>query len=142
MKSMKNTSGKLTDRFTFGKEERLCSKKLFDKLFSNGTSFFVYPLKVIYVVTDHSGFSPVQSAFAVSRKIFRKAVVRNLLKRRMREAYRLNKHLLYQSIGDQKLVMIFIYTGRETVGFIQIEKALKRALNMISDNLSKFIPNP
>ena len=139
---MKNTSGKLTDRFTFGKEERLCSKKLFDKLFSNGTSFFVYPLKVIYVVTDHSGFSPVQSAFAVSRKIFRKAVVRNLLKRRMREAYRLNKHLLYQSIGDQKLVMIFIYTGRETVGFIQIEKALKRALNMISDNLSKFIPNP
>lgn len=142
MKSMENTSGKLTDRFTLRKDERLCSRKLFDKLFSGGTSFFVYPLKVIYVVTDHSGCFPVQAAFAASRKIFRKAVSRNLLKRRMREAYRLNKHLLYQGIGDKKLVMIFIYTGKETVGFIQIEKAMKRALNMLSDNLSRFIPNP
>jgi ribonuclease P protein component len=142
LKSMENTSGKLTDSLTFRKEERLCSKKLFDKLFSDRTSFFVYPLKVIYVATDHGGNFPVQAAFAASKKIFRKAVDRNLLKRRMREAYRLNKQILYQGAGEKKLVIIFIYIGKEIINFQQIEKALKRALNMVSDNISGFIPNP
>ena len=139
---MANIPEKLKDRFTFRKKERLCSKKLFDKLFSNGNSFLVYPLKVLFGVTEHPGDYPVQAAFAVSKKIFRKAVVRNLLKRRMREAYRLNKYILYNSTGDRKLVIIFIYIGKEIIGFHQIEKALKRALNKVSDNISKTIPNP
>jgi len=142
LKLMKNTSGKFKDRFTFRKEERLCSKKLFDQLFANGTSFLVYPLKVLYVVAEHSGGYPVQAAFAASKKLFRKAVFRSLLKRRMREAYRLNKHILYHRAGDKKLVIIFIYVGKEIMDFHQIEKALKRALNIITDNIFESIPNP
>ena len=139
---MENSPGKFTDRFTFRKNEHLCSKKLFDKLFSNGTSIHIYPLKVIYVLTDHSGSYPVQAAFAASRKIFRKAVVRNLLKRRMREAYRFNKHILCNSTGEKKLAIIFIYIGKEVLNLYQIEKALKRALTIVSDNISKPIRNP
>jgi len=139
---MENIPEKLKDRFTFKKKERLCSKKLFDQLFSNGNSFLVYPFKVLFVATELPGDYPVQAAFTASKKIFRKAVVRNLLKRRMREAYRLNKHILYNSTGDRKLVIIFIYIGKEIIGFHQIEKALIRALNKVSDNISKTIPNP
>lgn len=124
------------DRFTFKKEERLCSKKLFDKLFAEGTSFLVYPLKVVFVETEMNASVPAQTAFAVSKKLFKRAVQRNLLKRRIREAYRLNKPGFYFHCGDKKLALIFIYIGKEILTYQQIEKAMKKALVKVSDKLS------
>lgn len=123
--------------YSFKKEERLTSKKQFDKLFESGTSFFVYPLRIIFVETDFAGNYPVKVAFAVSKKNFKKAVSRNLIKRRMREAYRLNKHYLYQATGEKKLALIFIYTGRETEIYGQIQKSVAKAINIIIEKLDK-----
>ncbi|NLB25074.1 MAG: ribonuclease P protein component [Bacteroidales bacterium] len=128
-------------KYTLRKEERLCSKKIFDKLFSSGISILVYPVKVLYIITEHSGNYPAQAAFAVSKKIFRKAVDRSLLKRRMREAYRLNKHTIYDNTGDKKLIIIFIYIGREIINFQQIEKAFIKILHIISKNFSNTVMN-
>jgi len=133
---MGNISGSNNIDYSFYKSERLCSKKLFDVLFSAGTSFLVYPIKVIFAEIPHNGDKPAQAAFAVSRKIFRKAVTRNLIKRRMREAYRLNKHHFYDHLENRKIALIFIYIGKEILDFYQIESSLKRGLNSIIKKLS------
>lgn len=75
---------------------------------------------------------PVQAAFSVSRRNFKRAVKRNLLKRLMREAYRLNKDRLYQALGDkEQLAVMFIYAGREVKDYELIEKSLKQALSKL-----------
>ena len=121
--------------FTVKKEERLCSKKQFDRLFAEGTSFLVYPLKVVFVETENDDSYPVRVAFAVSKKLYKRAVKRNLIKRRMREAYRLNKPVFYRRCGNKKLAVIFIYIGKEILSYQRIEPAMKKALNKIADKL-------
>lgn len=125
-------------RYTFKKEERLCSKKLFDQLFSDGTSFLVYPLKVVYLVTGRRGNYPAQAAFAVSKRLFKKAVKRNLIKRRMRESYRYHKHLFDELPGDRSVAIAMIYVGKEILDYQKIEKAtrqsLKRVLLQVKNN--------
>lgn len=118
-------------RFTLKKEERLCSKKQFDKLFAEGNTFLVYPLKVVFTETEFDGSYPAKAAFAVSKKLFKRAVKRNLIKRRMREAYRLNKPVFYSQVKQKKAAVIFIYIGKEIIEYQRIEKSMKTALAKI-----------
>ena len=101
--------------YTFTKEERLCNKKLIDELFHNGSSFLCYPFKVSWLLTDTPQEFPAQVLLSVSKKRFKHAVDRNLLKRRIREAYRLNKqHSLYSGLqqSDKCIVFSIGYIGK------------------------------
>lgn len=115
-------------RFTFKKEERLCSKKVIDKLFSEGETFLSFPLKIIRLNTKLPVENNIQIGFTVSKKNLKKAVHRNLLKRRMREAYRLNKHLLTEKVTENQMAIFVIFIGKEITDFKTIEQALKKAL--------------
>jgi ribonuclease P protein component len=138
---MKNLSENRTVNrgFSFKKRERLCSKKQIEKLFSEGKTFLFYPLKVIYDEIDFSEPFPAKVAFAVSKKLFKKAVRRNLIRRRMREAYRLNKHLITPGGTSSKKAIFFIYIGKEVLDFHAIEKAMQRSLAELA---KKAIRNP
>lgn len=125
--------------FSFKKAERLCSKKQIEKLFSEGNSFLFYPLKVVYIDIDFPEPFPAKSAFSVSKKRFKTAVRRNLIKRRMRESYRLNKHLLTLDDNSSKKAVFFIYIGKEILDFHTIEKAMKRSLIALAKTST---PNP
>jgi ribonuclease P protein component len=118
-------------RYTFKKEERLCSKKLFDQLFSDGISFLVYPLRVVYLVTGRRGDYPAQAAFAVSKRLFKKAVKRNLVKRRMRESYRYYKHLLDELPEGKMVAIVMIYVGKEILDYQKIKMATRKSLKRI-----------
>lgn len=119
--------------FSFHKNERLCSKKVIDKLFAEGKSVFVYPVKIVYLETPLSVKSKVQAAFTVGKRNFKKAVQRNLIKRRMREAYRLNKHKLYDGIGEKQLAVFFIYTGKTISEYKQIETAIIKGIKKLNE---------
>lgn len=119
--------------FSFHKNERLCSKKVIDKLFAEGKSFFVYPLKIVYLETPLPVKNQVQAAFTVGKRNFKKAVQRNLIKRRMREAYRLNKQKLYEGLGDKQLAVFFIYTGKTISEYKQIETAIIKGIKKLKE---------
>lgn len=126
--------------YKFKKEERLCSKKLLDELFRNGSSFLVYPFRVVHLTTDHSNVAQAQIVIGVSKRRFKRAVDRNLIKRRIREAYRLNKEsLLYSFLQEKNLHLTFAvhFVGKEISDYKFIEKKLKVALIQLAKAYDK-----
>ncbi len=115
---------------TFKKSEKLCHKRLIQKLFSHGKSFYDYPFKVIYCYDfdpqQLMNNYPVRVLLTVSKKHFKKAVDRNRIKRLMRESYRKNKSQLYQTLDgkNKKLLLSFIFTGRELPQYAEVEKKI------------------
>lgn len=110
--------------YTFSKEERLCSKRLISLLFSKGSSFNLYPLRFVYHTPEDALFDNTQLVISVSKRHFKRAVDRNRLKRQMREAYRLNKHILTQNQGQAPSLLAIIYIGKEKKSFDTIQKKL------------------
>ena len=123
--------------YTLKKAERLCSKKVIDKLFAEGESFLAFPIKVVFKITELPHPVPVQTGFSVSKKIFKRAVKRNRIKRLMREAYRLNKQMLTPHAEKQQMAVFFIFIGKELPTFVQVEKAMKKALYKLSDSYAE-----
>jgi ribonuclease P protein component len=127
-------------RFTYNKQEKLKKRKLIKALFENGKAATVYPLRVIYLKQEHSGNFLVQAGVSVSKRNFKRAVDRNRIKRLMREAYRLNKSILYDNLQD-KYIMMYIYLAKKEEPFQEIEKnmiaLMEKLLNKIEKNDQK-----
>lgn len=80
---------------------------------------------------------PCQMMFVVPKKKFKQAHDRNLLKRRMREAYRLNKQSFYEALNAHgiKAHGAFIYNTSNECEFYEIEKAVKALLTQCVNKL-------
>lgn len=119
---------------TFHKLERLCSKKQTDLLFKSGKGLLSYPVKAIFLTADVNVPFPAQAMFVAPKRQFKKAHDRNTLKRRMREAYRLNKQNLYEDLNakNKKVFIAFIYVGKKEEEFALIQKSIKKLIALIS----------
>jgi len=117
--------------FTFPKSERLTQKKVIDILFKKDNPIvseqFVYPFRVLYL-SQSEDFSSPQMLISVSKKRYKKAVDRNLIKRRTREAYRLNKGK-YNNLPEY---IAFMYIAKTIEPFDKIEKKLCQILQSIA----------
>lgn len=118
---------------TFTKEERLCSKKIIQNLFENGSSFVIYPFRIFWLETELEIRYPVQILINVSRKIFPNAVDRNKIKRQIREVYRKNKNILYKHLHNKgkQYALSFIYTAKEQAGFKEMESKIILSLQRL-----------
>lgn len=123
----------MLNREKFKKEERLCSHIVLEKLFEEGESFFSFPFRILMIKTEKLGEYPVQVVFTVPKRNIKSAVKRNLIRRRMRESYRLNKHVLYEKLqnNDQQLALTFIFTGKEPADYKVIEKGIVKAIKKL-----------
>ena len=125
----------------FPKNERLCSKKSIEKIFSEGKSCFTYPIKAAYIIkapTDSE--SAVQALFVVPKRKFKRAVKRNAIRRRLSEAYRLKKQILHNWClsNNIQLRVAFIYISSEDVDFDIHEKAIMGIFDqLMSINLNR-----
>jgi ribonuclease P protein component len=126
----------VANKLTLGKEERLKSRKQIEMLFSDGMKFSVPAFRVHYLI-DQKDKPLLQFTVGVSQKNFRKAVDRNTIKRRVREAYRLQKSGLEQIIRMQKCaVSIFIlYTGKKIPEFGELMVQVNWILDKLSQDL-------
>jgi ribonuclease P protein component len=113
---------------SFPKSQRLASKKLITLLFEKGKAINLGQLRCIAMQHPVQQDTQTQALFTVPARNFKRAVDRNLLKRRMREAYRLNKSLLPP---QQTWLLAYIYTAKEILPYQAIEQKMAEALKRV-----------
>ena len=118
---------------TFTKEESLCSLKEINALLKDGQVIFHYPFRVSYIVQENQDTEIGINKLLVSvpKKNFKRAVHRNLLKRRVRESYRKNKEITIQN-GNRSVNMMFVYISKDILEYSYIESRVKDILGKIS----------
>jgi ribonuclease P protein component len=126
--------------FTFNEHERLRSKKQIDLLFRSGRSIQVSPLRVIWTMDAQTGASPARMMVSVSKRNFPRAVDRNRIKRRIREAYRLQKHTLYEILSgmDRQCLIAIIFAGKEIAGSGEIRDKITLAIQRLKKELNRL----
>jgi ribonuclease P protein component len=111
----------------FPKKEKLKSKKLIEKLFKEGKTLSNFPLKLIYLKVDVPVDAKFKTGVAVPKKNFKSAVKRNRIKRLLREAYRLNKHLVFNN-SEGNFAFLILYLGKEMPTYPEIEEGMQKIL--------------
>ena len=120
--------------FSFPKKEKLKSQKLIDLLFEEGKTMSVYPLRLIYLRTNLPEGVKFQVGVAVPKKKFKSAVKRNRIKRLLREAYRLNKDLIFNN-SEGEFAFLFLYLGKEMPSYSEVEKGMKKMLQKFIETI-------
>jgi ribonuclease P protein component len=120
---------------TFTKEERLCSRRVIRLLFSSGSTFYQKPFRVTWMQQRFEGNYPVRVMMSVPKYNFHRAVDRNLIRRRMKEAYRLNKQALYDHLrgNDFQLVVSISYTAKDIMAYDRIQAKIIILLQRLID---------
>lgn len=126
-------------KYTLKKKEILSGQIKINEVFNSGKALFVYPLKIFYNQNEDSTTHESKVLFSVSipKKIFKRAVDRNLLKRRIREAYRLNKFFLSDNIiNDIQLSFMLVYVGKKIESFSKIEKSILQIISLLNEKIN------
>ena len=112
------------------KSERLHSFGAIRRLFTEGKGGFVYPLRYVIFAESAEEMS-AEILFSTPKKFLKRANKRNVVRRRMREAYRLNKEILLSSNSPRQMQIALIYSSKEVLHYQVIENATKRILETI-----------
>ena len=119
------------------KSERLHSSKTITQLLTEGEVLFHYPFKVYFCITKipaPEGKPPCSFAIVVPKRNFKRAVHRNLLKRRIRESYRKNKAIIQDTLQTHGTSLTFLlrYVSSEQITYSSIEQAIRATLEQLS----------
>lgn len=125
----------MTQKNTLGRHERLKSRKAIGLLFSKGQQNFHYPFKCLYNIKPlpEKDNYPLLFSVSIPQKKVKSAVKRNLLKRRSREAFRLNNHTLKLALfrSNLKIELMFVYLGSEIENYSVIEKSIIKHIHAL-----------
>lgn len=120
--------------FSFTKSERVCGRGECNALFTGSESLFCFPFKVIYRLSG-SG-EGLRVLISAPKRYHKRAVRRNKIKRRTREAFRLNKHIYYEAAsaaeGDRSVDLCLIYISKKQECYDVIDKSVRRAISEVT----------
>ena len=140
---------------SLGKEERISSKKIIDKLFQGGhsRSMTFFPLRLVYMEYEREGACPpVQMLVSVPKRCFKRAVKRNRVKRQVREAYRQHKHILWDAMGENgqetaegstkrnTMALAFIWLDVNLYDSTDVEHRVKTMLERLAEKVKTKSP--
>jgi ribonuclease P protein component len=120
---------------TFPRSQRLRLKREIDSLFANGEAFIAYPLRIIYLSVPEGTL--IKMLANVPKRRFKHAVRRNLLRRRIRESYRLRKDELFTHMSNrgEGLLLAYLYIGKEIEPYATIDRAVERSIRQLKQRL-------
>ncbi len=120
-------------RQTFHKSERLCRSKLITEIFRSGEIFYSNLFRVGWIFTEGSSDPPAQVAISVPKKCIRLAVTRNLIRRRIREAYRRDKQELYDCLSGENvsIAFIIIYSRNSVSDYPTIDESVREVISKL-----------
>ena len=125
----------------FCKEERLCSKKLIEELFSSGSkSVSVHPIRTVYRIGRYSSDATVSVMMSVSKRHFHNAVDRNRVKRQLRESYRLQKSVLlkaFKTHPEDRMIISFIWQDGKKYDTEAVMNKMKVVLQILAEKVAK-----
>jgi len=123
--------------FEFPKNQKLCNDKSIEILFENGKSLSEKPFRIIYNIDNNNEDVFVKSLIVVPKKRVRLASDRNVIKRRVKEAYRLQKSELekYLKSNNHQLNLAIIYQKHEILDYKLIEEKIKLLLSRLKEEL-------
>ena len=121
-----------------GRDKSLKSRISIDALFKRGERTKAYPLLFMHRFVAAADEAPFQLVYAVPKRSFRRAHERNFIKRRMREAVRLQqtKLLDFIPVADQRIEGVLLYTGRDLPTTHQLARSFDKLLNRLSAKLA------
>jgi ribonuclease P protein component len=121
------------------KAERLTRKKIIEEVHAKGESIKTPAIVMVYHFTELPEKVPVQVVFTVSKRIFKRAHDRNRVKRLLREAYRKQKHHIYQPLVDQQkqVAIFFIFTGRQLPNYQYVHGKIFEVLKRFKSRLQE-----
>jgi len=118
----------------FLKKEKLNNKKLINKLFKNGKIINLCPINIIYIPYNKS-YNKI--LFNISKKIFKNAIIRNKIKRKILESYRLNKNTFYKK-NKIFFLIAYIYINYNIYNYWIIKEKIIESINYLI-NLKKML---
>ena len=126
-------------RYSLPRKKILRGKRAFEYIFEHGSSFREGVLKFVFCSPFPAELAqhPVTAGFSAPKRLLRKAVQRNRIKRCMREAYRLNQHLVTQPTGERHVAFLVIYLRPQVLSYQHIEKDMIRGLNKLQAKLDE-----
>lgn len=134
----------MNNKLRLYKKEKLCSNTAIGMLFQPGDSSqatLAYPLRAVWRQNDGRYCdAPMQFLITVPKKRVRLAVNRVTMRRRIREAYRLN-HQNYSIPQNAKIDVAFVYIANSLLPYKAIEKAMRKILKNISENTNNIETN-
>ncbi|MBE6310454.1 MAG: ribonuclease P protein component [Bacteroidales bacterium] len=113
------------------KYEKLCSRTAINNIFQGGKSAICYPLRAAFTISAEN--APTQFLITIPKKKIRKAVKRVLLRRRVREAYRLNRNRLTPILNKQgkSIKVAFVYLSDEIADYDTINTKMQALMDKI-----------
>jgi len=125
--------------YTFTKDERLRKHNLILKLFAEGKTFRIPPFRITWLMLESQGNSPVEILLSVPKYNLRKAVQRNRVRRRMKEAFRLHKRILHETIipGQKHMLLCLTYTSKEILPFDHLKGKIILLLQRLKEESEK-----
>lgn len=124
--------------FSLRKSDKLCSIREIEELFKDGSSFYFHPFRIKYITNVNNNTSS-KVLFSVPKRRFKRAVDRNWIKRRLREAYRLHQSALQNYCAEKNIALnlSFIYCDNNKLPFEILENKLILSLHRLIKELEK-----
>lgn len=120
----------------FRKHERLKSKKLINQVFSEGVATYNFPFKLKYIPVKNTTY-PSKVLISVSKRLYSKAHMRNKIKRKIRESYRLEKSKIISTLKEKNtaIAVVFVYRSKEILSFDEIKEHMHSALDYLDKSI-------
>ena len=123
--------------FEFPKKQKLCNETAIKEMFSNGNSFVIHTIRLVWKEELNADDVAIKSIIVVPKKQLKLAADRNIVRRRIKEAYRLNKSAIESFLVDKnkQLNIAIIYQNEKILSYNVIEEKIKLILVRLREEI-------